>query len=412
MFSRLAEDDRVGRVFHSDQNADRAERGARVFVRVASAETSERRAKRPITWLTQTADAGTDRFGFHQISPELAAKVATAASQERPVAPPQNSTAALTQLASYEPQQPTGNAAPTVAAYAAVETPANVPVPSFREAVEASNAVDNQRSTPEDDGVPTLIAIPAERPEHNVDKGVEVASLEPQDMPAPADTDTDAAATLVVPLPEDRPDYQPEVTATPEPKARPEARRQPEKPEQPAPRVAYAPRPTVPTPESPSDSGFGGFFHKLFQGGSTRLPAAGSGIAVYDISAQTVYLPGDRRLEAHSGLGQMQDNPRYVDQKMRGPTPPNIYNLRMREARFHGAEAIRLLPANGRKKFNRDGLLAHPYMYIGGGGRSQSNGCVVFKHYDRFLEAFKRGQINRLIVVKSLTDLPTYMAAL
>lgn len=108
----------------------------------------------------------------------------------------------------------------------------------------------------------------------------------------------------------------------------------------------------------------------------------------------------------------MQDNPRYVTQKNRGPTPPNLYNLVMRESRFHGVEAIRLLPADGRKKYNRDGLLAHTYMYAGGGSRSQSNGCVVFKRYERFLNAFKRGEIERLIVVPSMKELPTYVAAL
>ena len=108
----------------------------------------------------------------------------------------------------------------------------------------------------------------------------------------------------------------------------------------------------------------------------------------------------------------MQDDPRYVTAKNRGPTPPNLYNLRLRESRFHGVEAIRLLPADGRKKYNRDGLLAHTYMYVGGGDRSQSNGCVVFKKYDRFLTAFKNGEVERLIVVPSMEELPTYMAAL
>jgi len=107
----------------------------------------------------------------------------------------------------------------------------------------------------------------------------------------------------------------------------------------------------------------------------------------------------------------MQDNPRYAHKKNSGPTPPNVYNLVMRERRFHGVEAIRLLPADGRKKFNRDGLLAHTYMYRVG-DRSQSNGCVVFKRYDRFLTAFKQGKITRLIVVGSMDELPTYMAAL
>ena len=101
-----------------------------------------------------------------------------------------------------------------------------------------------------------------------------------------------------------------------------------------------------------------------------------------------------------------------LTEKNRGPTPPNLYNLVMRESRFHGVQAIRLLPADGRKKFNRDGLLAHTYMYAGGGSRSQSNGCVVFKKYERFLTAFKNGEIERLIVVPSMEKLPTYLAAL
>ncbi|HEY4192112.1 MAG TPA: DUF2778 domain-containing protein, partial [Mesorhizobium sp.] len=82
---------------------------------------------------------------------------------------------------------------------------------------------------------------------------------------------------------------------------------------------------------------------------------------------------------------------------MRGPTPPNTYKLVMRESRFHGVEAIRLLPIDGRNKYGRDGLLAHTYMLRG--GRGQSNGCVVFEEYDRFLKAFKKGKISRLVVV-------------
>jgi hypothetical protein len=157
----------------------------------------------------------------------------------------------------------------------------------------------------------------------------------------------------------------------------------------------------------------GGIFSRLMGGrGSARLPGAGSKVAVYDISAATVYMPNGEKLEAHSGLAHMQDDPRYITEKNRGPTPPNLYNLVMRESRFHGVQAIRLLPADGRKKFNRDGLLAHTYMYAGGGSRSQSNGCVVFKKYERFLTAFKNGEIERLIVVPSMEKLPTYLAAL
>lgn len=120
--------------------------------------------------------------------------------------------------------------------------------------------------------------------------------------------------------------------------------------------------------------------------------------AIYDISAAIVYLPNGEKLEAHSGIGYMRDNPKYVDQKMRGATPPSTYNLRMRESLFHGVEAVRLLPANGRNPHNRDGLLAHTYMLRRPG---DSNGCVVFKDYARFLRAFKKGEIDKMIVVES-----------
>src|SRR6185312_7040050 len=46
-----------------------------------------------------------------------------------------------------------------------------------------------------------------------------------------------------------------------------------------------------------------------------------AGTAIYDITAQTVYLPNGEKLEAHSGLGSMMDDPRHVTQKNRGPTP-------------------------------------------------------------------------------------------
>src|SRR5262249_21172488 len=42
--------------------------------------------------------------------------------------------------------------------------------------------------------------------------------------------------------------------------------------------------------------------------------------AIYDITAHTVYLPDGRRLEAHSGLGDHLDDPRFINVKHRGPT--------------------------------------------------------------------------------------------
>ncbi|WP_183899836.1 tlde1 domain-containing protein [Rhizobium metallidurans] len=135
-----------------------------------------------------------------------------------------------------------------------------------------------------------------------------------------------------------------------------------------------------------------------------RQAVARAGVAVYDISAGMVYLPNGERLEAHSGLGKMRDNPSYIREKMRGPTPPHIYTLSMRESLFHGVAAIRLNPIGGAGKvFDRVGLLAHTYML---GAKGDSNGCISFKDYKRFLAAFKRGDIQQLEVVSSLPDRP------
>ena len=117
--------------------------------------------------------------------------------------------------------------------------------------------------------------------------------------------------------------------------------------------------------------------------------------AVYDIAAHTVYMPDGRRLEAHSGLGSMLDDPRYVREPMRGPTPPNVYELQPREQLFHGVPALRLIPASG-NLYGRTGLLAHTYML---GPHGDSNGCVSFRDYSAFLQAYQNGQIKRLVVV-------------
>ncbi|KQT54885.1 hypothetical protein ASG43_04920 [Aureimonas sp. Leaf454] len=138
-------------------------------------------------------------------------------------------------------------------------------------------------------------------------------------------------------------------------------------------------------------------------------PRLGAGTAIYDIAAATVYLPNGERLEAHSGLGRMRDDVRFVREKNRGPTPPHTYNLAMRESLFHGVAAIRLYPVGGQGRIhNRNGLLAHTYML---GPRGDSNGCVSFKDYKRFLAAFKRGEIKRLVVVASLDSPPARIAS-
>jgi hypothetical protein len=119
--------------------------------------------------------------------------------------------------------------------------------------------------------------------------------------------------------------------------------------------------------------------------------------AVYDISAHTVYLPDGTKLEAHSGLGDRLDDPRSASVRMRGVTPPHLYELRPREALFHGVPALRLNPIGGEDAiYGRSGLLAHTYML---GPNGDSNGCVSFKNYEAFLQAYRNGEIKRLAVV-------------
>jgi hypothetical protein len=132
-------------------------------------------------------------------------------------------------------------------------------------------------------------------------------------------------------------------------------------------------------------------------------PDVDSQTAIYDIAAHTVYLPDGRRLEAHSGLGGYMDDTRYVNVKGRGATPPNIYDLSLREQSFHGVRAIRLVPVDSGKMFGRDGMLAHSYML---GPNGQSNGCVSFNDYPAFLSAFLRGEVHRLVVVEHLATVP------
>jgi hypothetical protein len=134
-----------------------------------------------------------------------------------------------------------------------------------------------------------------------------------------------------------------------------------------------------------------------------------AGIAIYDIERGMVYLPDGETLEAHSGIGRMRDNPAFVSWRNSGPTPPHIYDLKLRERPFLGVEAIRLTPVGGDAAvFGRAGFLAHTYMLRRPG---DSNGCVVFKQYHRFLAAFKKGQIKRLVVVRRLRGMPASILA-
>ncbi len=123
--------------------------------------------------------------------------------------------------------------------------------------------------------------------------------------------------------------------------------------------------------------------------------------AVYDISARAVYMPNGAKLEAHSGLGSLMDDPRYVDRRDVGATPPSVYDLKPRSSLFHGVQALRMIPVGSTNGavLGRTGLLTHPYML---GPSGDSNGCVSIKNYDKFLKAYENGEVKRLVVVANM----------
>lgn len=163
---------------------------------------------------------------------------------------------------------------------------------------------------------------------------------------------------------------------------------------------------------TPAGNGFFAMLRHLFtphdkQAAAAAL-AANPRTAIYDISARAVYMPNGETLEAHSGLGEWLDDPSSFQRKSRGVTPPNTYKISLREKLFHGVKALRLTPVDGSKMYGRDGMLAHTYML---GPNGQSNGCVSFKDYDRFLQAYTNGEVDRLIVVPRVTSAIAYAQA-
>jgi hypothetical protein len=205
-----------------------------------------------------------------------------------------------------------------------------------------------------------------------------------------------------IPLPEAKPALEPrsEIAVIEEKpvEEKPVARTKPSSREKKKEELAYA---------KPDRSLFGDLFKN--NGSGTGWPGKGSKVAIYDVSNATVYMPDGTKLRAHSGIGKMRDNPRYEHVKMTGPTPAGVYRLRMRERRFHGVEAIRMLSVDGRDPKNRTGLLTHTNLLRGQKG---SHGCVAFQNYEPFLKAFKRGHITMMIVVPEMPSSRTRIAAL
>ncbi|MBB3950787.1 DUF2778 domain-containing protein [Aureimonas jatrophae] len=277
-----------------------------------------------------------------------------------------------------------------------------VAAPAASHRMDAPDAALAARFAPIPNALEDEIALAAASEDRNLDPVTEDAApgdLAAVPLPRAAEAAREEAlghgdiAALVVPLPSSRPEIDDADEAVPPTNplvARPSA--PPQRKDVPV--LAYA-RPdagalATPEPEIPS----------VPAAPARTAPRAERGTAIYDISAATVYLPNGERLEAHSGLGAMRDNVRFVHQKNRGPTPPHTYDLTMRESLFHGVQALRLNPVGGQRNvYNRVGLLAHTYML---GPRGDSNGCVSFKDYKRFLAAYQRGEIRRLVVVDKL----------
>ena len=139
----------------------------------------------------------------------------------------------------------------------------------------------------------------------------------------------------------------------------------------------------------------------LAVGKAPDLAALGydSETAVYDIAAHAVYLPNGTVMEAHSGMGNLRDDPDHVNIPNTGATPPAMYSLKPREASFHGVAALRMTPAEGSDIGGRSGLLVHSYML---GPNGDSNGCISVRDFDRFRKAYDEGQFTHIAVVPSV----------
>ncbi len=207
-----------------------------------------------------------------------------------------------------------------------------------------------------------------------------------------------------------------EVTGVPLPRSQPEMLADiPVQPTKPASNTkAPAAVATAPAAveSAPAGNGFFAMLRQFFtphdKQAAAAVFAANPRTAIYDISARAVYMPNGETLEAHSGLGEWLDDPSSFQRKSRGVTPPNTYKISLREKLFHGVKALRLTPVDGSKMYGRDGMLAHTYML---GPNGQSNGCVSFKEYEKFLQAYNNGQVDRLIVVPRMTSAMAYAEA-
>jgi hypothetical protein len=306
--------------------------------------------------------------------------------------------------------EPSPAATPSTVPPLPAAAPSVVPMPiaAAAEIAPLSSVVPRMASLPPDTATPQVAPLPPVAPEFAL---APLGAATPVSMPPPtskaASGSLDAVTPDAVPLPPRRPagitESHPAQPA--EALAAPAAERSPPTVEpgsdvaRPASgettverTIASAPATAASTqPDSRS------IFQRIF-GALSQLsaPSAGGGTAVYDIAAHTVYMPNGERLEAHSGRGRNFDDPHSFSQKNRGVIPPQTYALNPREQPFHGVAALRLNPVGDGDMYGRVGMLAHSYML---GPRGDSMGCVSFKDYDKFLAAYQRGEVSRLVVV-------------
>jgi len=324
---------------------------------------------------------------------------------------------APTTLASLGPESPAPAVAPVpppapapepaTPAPAALQPPAAAPAPPTANLLPDVIPLPPVRDVPRiDDSVP----LPPERPPEFAEPTPNPAApdrriAEPGSGPptAPADDRNIFQKLLGI-------GQQPGAVVASRPPAPPAAAPPPAPPAAAPSRPAVVPVPTTPPATmavaKPAESGqgrggFSGMFGSFSSSSGTALERLGYDrqTAIYVISARAVYLPDGTRLEAHSGLGAALDDLRYVSARAVGPTPPHLYELTMREALFHGVQALRLNPVGEGGLYGRAGLLAHPYML---GPNGDSNGCVSVKDYNALLRAYQNGQIRKLAVVASL----------
>ena len=152
-----------------------------------------------------------------------------------------------------------------------------------------------------------------------------------------------------------------------------------------------------------SSSGRGFGFGSLFGLGRSSVSPTALGYdqytAVYDLSAHTVYLPNGTKLEAHSGLGDRLDDPNHVNERMRGATPPHLYETRAAGG-FVPRRAGLASKSHRRRRYFRPRRSTRPHLYAGPELGIPTAACRSRTTTD--LRAYQNGEIRKLAVVARL----------